>query len=63
MAVYDGLVDRDPSGALIPALATSWEPIDANTWRFHLRKGVTFHRRYPFTAEDVAWSSRWPSGR
>jgi peptide/nickel transport system substrate-binding protein len=56
IAIYDGLVDRDPSGALIPALATSWESIDPNTWRFHLRKGVNFSDGTPFTAEDVAYS-------
>jgi peptide/nickel transport system substrate-binding protein len=56
MGVYDGLVDRDPSGALIPALATSWEAINPNTWRFHLRKGVLFQDGTPFTAEDVAYS-------
>lgn len=56
IAVYDGLVDRDPSGALIPALATSWESVNPNTWRFHLRKGVKFIDGTSFTAEDVAYS-------
>jgi peptide/nickel transport system substrate-binding protein len=56
ISVYDGLVDRDPSGALIPALATSWESLNPNTWRFHLRKGVKFQDGTPFTAEDVAYS-------
>jgi peptide/nickel transport system substrate-binding protein len=41
---------------LIPALATSWESIDPNTWRFHLRKGVNFSDGTPFTADDVAYS-------
>jgi peptide/nickel transport system substrate-binding protein len=56
MSIYDGLVDRDTSGALIPALATSWESLDPNTWRFHLRKGVSFHDGTPLTPEDVAYS-------
>jgi peptide/nickel transport system substrate-binding protein len=56
ISVYDGLVDRDPSGALIPALATSWESLNPTTWRFHLRKGVKFHDGTPFTADDVAYS-------
>ena len=56
ISVYDGLVDRDPSGALIPALATSWESLNSTTWRFHLRKGVKFHDGTPFSAEDVAYS-------
>jgi peptide/nickel transport system substrate-binding protein len=37
-------------------LATSWERIDNNTIRFHLRKGVKFHTGNPMTADDVVWS-------
>jgi peptide/nickel transport system substrate-binding protein len=66
MGVYDGLVDRDPAGNLIPSLATSWESVDPTTWRFHLRKGVKFQDGTPFTAEDVAFSieaARGPASR
>jgi len=44
-----------------PALATSWEQPDPQTFIFHIRKGVHFQNKPPLngremTAEDVAWS-------
>ncbi|HDL85907.1 MAG TPA: ABC transporter substrate-binding protein [Candidatus Acetothermia bacterium] len=54
--IFDGLLQRDANGDLMPALATSWERIDALTWRFHLRKGVKFHNGNDFTWEDVKFS-------
>ena len=54
--IFDGLLQRDTNGNLLPALATSWERIDALTWRFHLRKGVKFHNGNDFTWEDVKFS-------
>ncbi|MGB0497829.1 MAG: ABC transporter substrate-binding protein [Rubricella sp.] len=53
--IYETLVTRDPSLALAPELATSWEPSE-NGWIFTLREGVTFHGGEAFTAEDVAFS-------
>jgi peptide/nickel transport system substrate-binding protein len=52
----DPLVLRDDIGNLKPGLATSWESVDATTWRFHLRRGVKFHDGAPFTAEDVKFT-------
>ncbi|MBI1775277.1 MAG: hypothetical protein HYR63_08020 [Proteobacteria bacterium] len=52
----DPLVLRDDAGNIKPGLATSWEAIDATTWRFHLRQGVKFHDGAPFTAEDVKFT-------
>ena len=54
--MYDPLVRADATGALVPALAESWEAVDATTWRFHLRQGVTFHNGEPFDAESVKWT-------
>lgn len=51
--VYESLVRYDKQMKLEPALATSWERIDENTWRFKLREGVRFHNGNPFTADDV----------
>ena len=51
--IYEPLINRDPDGKLIPALAVSWKPLDELTWEFKLRKGVKFHDGSPFTAEDV----------
>lgn len=52
----DVLVDRDPTGKPVPALAEKWETLDDLTWRFHLRKGVKFHDGAPFTAADVKFT-------
>lgn len=30
-----------------------WEQVDADTWRFHLRDGVTFHNGAPWNAEQA----------
>jgi len=54
---FDGLLQRKGSeGTLAPALATSFERLDLNSWKFYLRKGVKFHNGNPFTAEDVKFS-------
>ena len=56
--VYEPLVARGaPDMQLEPALATSWELVEPNRWRFHLRRGVTFHNGNDFTAEDVLFSA------
>jgi peptide/nickel transport system substrate-binding protein len=53
--VYETLLSHDPSGALVPELATAWEQANDTTWRFHLREGVKFHDGEPFNAEAAAW--------
>jgi peptide/nickel transport system substrate-binding protein len=54
---FDGLLQRKGAdGELVPALAERWEHPDDLTWKFYLRKGVTFHNGNPFTAEDVKFS-------
>ena len=51
-----GLHRQDPEGKIIPALATTWEPLAAEDgFRFNLRKGVVFHSGRPFTAKDVKY--------
>jgi peptide/nickel transport system substrate-binding protein len=54
--IYEGLVNRDRNFKLEPALAVSWQPVDARTWRFKLRPGVKFHDGTPLTADDVVFS-------
>ena len=54
--VYETLAIRNPKYEIVPCLATSWKPLNPNTWEFKLRKGVTFHDGTPFTAEDVAFT-------
>jgi len=55
--VYEGLIRRGPDLAIEPALATDWEILEPNRWRFFLREGVTFHDGSPFTADDVVFSA------
>lgn len=50
---YEGLVRYDRNLKIEPALAESYELLDNNTWRFHLRKGVKFHNGADFSADDV----------
>ena len=55
--IYEGLVRRGKDMSIEPALAESWEPIgDGEGWRFHLRRGVTFHDGSAFDASDVIFS-------
>ena len=30
--IYEPLINRDPDGKLVPALAVSWKPLDDLTW-------------------------------
>ncbi len=55
-SIFDNLVERDYSGALVPMLAESWTFPDANTIEFKLRQGVTFHNGEPFNAASVKFS-------
>ncbi len=49
-------LDVRGDGGVIPRLAESWEMVDDDTWRFHLRQGVTFSDGSAFDAEDVKHS-------
>lgn len=55
-SIFDNLVERDYTGALVPMLAESWTFPDANTIEFKLRQGVVFHNGEPFTAASVKYS-------
>lgn len=59
LGIFDALTRLDEDGNLVPALATSWENIDPNTWRFELRQGVTFSNGTAFTAHDVVGAIDW----
>ena len=56
--VYDGLLDYDYEGNLIPSLAAALpEPLDGGlSFRFTLRKGVRFHDGTELNAEVVSFS-------
>ncbi len=59
---YEGLTARGKKLELVPALATSWKAVNPTTWRFELRKGVSFHDGTPFTADDVLFSLERAAG-
>ncbi|MDB4190796.1 ABC transporter substrate-binding protein [Amylibacter sp.] len=56
--IYDSLLQRDMSGAIIPSLALSWAALadNPNVWRFNLRQGVSYHDGAAFDSEDVVFS-------
>src|SRR6266852_8543799 len=54
--VFDPLVDVTNDSKFVPALAESWRPVNNTTWRFTLRKGVTFHDGTPFNADSVVFT-------
>src|ERR1700693_4227352 len=54
--VYDPLVDVTNDSKFVPALAESWRAVNNTTWRFTLRKGVTFHDGTPFNADSVVFT-------
>jgi peptide/nickel transport system substrate-binding protein len=54
--VFDPLIDVTNDSKFVPALAESWEAVNNTTWRFTLRKGVTFHDGSPFNADSVVYT-------
>lgn len=58
-AIFDALTFVDAEGAATPALATSWQNVDPNTWQINLRRGVSFQNGEPFNAEAVAVTMAW----
>jgi len=54
--IYENLVKLDTDLSFQPALAESWEQVEADRWRFNLRQGVTFHDGSDFNAEAVKFS-------
>ncbi|WP_341873878.1 ABC transporter substrate-binding protein [Leucobacter coleopterorum] len=55
--VYEGLVEVNQEGEVIPLLAKEWKlSDDRKTYTFNLQEGVTFSNGDPFTAKDVKFS-------
>ncbi len=52
--LFESLLGRDASTALVPVLATGYEAFDEDTWRFTVREGVTFHDGQALNAQAVA---------
>ncbi|KGP80537.1 MULTISPECIES: ABC transporter substrate-binding protein [unclassified Paenibacillus] len=55
--VFDGLVQRNEHGEIVPCLSHTWDvSSDRKTWFFYLRKGITFHNGHLLTAADVVYT-------
>ncbi|MGG5817809.1 ABC transporter substrate-binding protein [Falsiroseomonas sp. HW251] len=54
--VYEGLTWRGDDLKVHPGLATRWEQVEPNRWRFSLREGVRFAGGESFEADDVVFS-------
>ncbi len=54
--VFDPLIRFTQEMKFEPRLAESWNRVDNETMRFHLRKGVKFHSGNELTADDVVWT-------
>ncbi len=56
--IYEGLVRHDRNLAFEPALATSWEVLAPDLYRFTIRQSVRFHDGSAMTPADVVASLR-----
>jgi peptide/nickel transport system substrate-binding protein len=55
--VNETLSEFDPqTSELKPRLATGWEQVDEDTWRFELREGVKFHDGTTLDPADIAFT-------
>lgn len=54
--IYDTLVIQTEDLVLESGLAESWEQIDATTWDFTIRSGVTFHNGDTLMGSDVKFT-------
>jgi peptide/nickel transport system substrate-binding protein len=56
--LYDGLLDYDYEGNMIPGLARELPTVSdgGRVFRFVLRDGIKFHNGREITAHDVSWS-------
>jgi peptide/nickel transport system substrate-binding protein len=55
--IYQGLLDINQEGQVVPALATSYTVSpDGLVYTFQLVKNATFHDGSPVTSADVVWS-------
>ncbi|MBX9386420.1 oligopeptide ABC transporter substrate-binding protein OppA, partial [Serratia marcescens] len=48
--LFEGLVNQDANGKVIPGVATRWQTSDNQTYIFHLRKDARWSNGDPVTA-------------
>jgi peptide/nickel transport system substrate-binding protein len=61
-SVADTLIEWTPDGLQGGLLATHWEQVAPDRWRYTLREGVEFHNGEPFNASTAAWSLKEQTG-
>lgn len=54
--IYQGLLQTDKDGKVVPNLAESFKQVDPLTWEFVLKKDAKFSDGTPVTAEDVKYT-------
>ena len=54
--LFEGLVNQDASGKIIPGVATSWQSSDQRLWTFTLRDDAKWSDGTPVTAQDFVYS-------
>ena len=52
-AIFDSVTRIDAEARVVPWLATEWSALDELTWRFELRRDVTFSNGERFDADAV----------
>ncbi|MCK3655231.1 oligopeptide ABC transporter substrate-binding protein OppA [Pasteurellaceae bacterium Macca] len=57
--IFEGLVNSDEDGRIIPGVATRWEASEDNkTWTFYLRQDAKWSNGDPVTAQDFVYAWR-----
>ncbi len=56
--LFEGLVNEDANGRVIPGVATRWQTNDNRTFVFHLRRDARWSNGDPVTANDFVYSWR-----
>ncbi|WP_435930386.1 peptide ABC transporter substrate-binding protein [Dryocola sp. BD613] len=54
--LFEGLVNENEKGELVPGVATKWRSNDNRTWTFTLRDDARWSDGSPVTAEDFVYS-------
>ena len=54
--LFEGLVNTDKNGKVIPAIALSWKSHDGKHWLFHLRKDARWSNGDVVRAQDFVYS-------
>lgn len=54
--LYEGLVNQNEKGDIIPGVATKWQSSDNRVWTFSLRNDAKWSDGTPVTAQDFVYS-------